>query len=46
MSVPLYILILTCRGQVKLKFVRTVGKSKRKYKVVLKHTVRATLEPT
>jgi len=31
---------------VKLKFTRTVGKSKKKYKVVLKRTVRASLEPT
>jgi len=31
---------------VKLKFTRTVGKAKKKYKVVLKRTVRASLEPT
>mmetsp|Transcript_18924 Transcript_18924/g.30168 ORF Transcript_18924/g.30168 Transcript_18924/m.30168 type:complete len:481 (-) Transcript_18924:328-1770(-) len=31
---------------VKLKFTRAVGKSKKKYKVVLKRTVRASLEPT
>jgi hypothetical protein len=31
---------------VKLKFTRMVGKSKKKYKVVLKRTVRASLEPT
>jgi hypothetical protein len=31
---------------VKLKFTRTVGKTKKKYKVVLKRTVRASLEPT
>ena len=31
---------------VKLKFTRTVGKSKKKYKVILKRTVRASLEPT
>eukprot|EP00290_Baffinella_frigidus_P055346 CAMPEP_0180339616 /NCGR_PEP_ID=MMETSP0989-20121125/201_1 /TAXON_ID=697907 /ORGANISM="non described non described, Strain CCMP2293" /LENGTH=228 /DNA_ID=CAMNT_0022328225 /DNA_START=20 /DNA_END=702 /DNA_ORIENTATION=- len=34
------------QATVKLKFIRTVGKSKKKYKVVLKRTVRATLEPT
>jgi C-terminal processing protease CtpA/Prc len=31
---------------VKLKFTRTVGKAKKKYKVVLKRSVRASLEPT
>mmetsp|Transcript_26631 Transcript_26631/g.60776 ORF Transcript_26631/g.60776 Transcript_26631/m.60776 type:complete len:549 (-) Transcript_26631:474-2120(-) len=32
--------------QVKLKFVRMVGKAKKKYKVILQRTVRASLEPT
>jgi hypothetical protein len=31
---------------VKLKFTRMVGKSKKKYKIVLKRNVRASLEPT
>ncbi len=40
-------MILGEPGQpVRLKFTRISGRSKRKYKVVLKRTVRATLEPT
>lgn len=31
---------------VKLKFTRMAGKTKKKYKVVLKRNVRASLEPT